>query len=154
MPEPITTTMVLTSLATATAASGIRGGVQEIIIGSGNLFQKVFLMTFFITYNIFSFGDVDLSSLEGNLSSKQKKALLKRIRKYKENGGFVPDLDKHEDLMLVMSIIENGSPTQLEITAKVTLAIYIPALIILLPYYAGKGIIKGVGRFFGIGKKN
>ncbi len=153
MAEPITTTMILTSLATATAASGVRGGIQEVITESGNLFQKVFLMTFFITYNLFSSGDVDLGRLEGQLSPEQKKNLLKKIRRYKANGGFIPNLDKQEDLALIMSIVLNGDKTRLEIIVKTTLALYIPALIILAPYYAVTGTVKGIGRFFGIGKK-
>ena len=153
MAEPVTTTgIILTAVAGSTAVEGIKGSITGIINDSGALFQKVFITVLVLIIDILEKDSELLRRVEIDLehnTDKIKQELLNRIKNMiSNNKKLIPDFDSEEEMSTILYLIRHVNPENLVIAVKVTLVLYIPAVIILTPYFAVKGAVKGITKFW------
>lgn len=153
MADPVVTpALILTAVAGATSVAGAKGAVKGIISDSGSLFQKVFITVLVMFINLMQRDSELLYRVEREIESNKdgmQKELLGKIRNLlKSNKKLVPNFDNPEELSTILYLVKHTDRHVLDVAVKTALIVYIPAVVILTPYFAVKGAVKGITKFW------
>ena len=153
MADPVVTpTLILGAIAGATSVAGAKGAISGIISDSGTLFQKVFITVLVMFINMLQSDDDLMYEIERELEyskDKVKKKMLGRVKKLlKSNKKLVPDFDNEEELSTILYMVQHANRDILDIAVRVSLIIYVPAVVILTPYFAVKGAGRAIIKFW------